>query len=131
MHAKGSGKGLSSQQDCISLALRAPLRDATGYHARMARRAQHLRCSLSERSERGDNKLDNATGDLSEYLAARTCASCWLDKLGQARRTACLTLSDPHSKRIDLIIAGGCAANNALLSVGLIQPVVRSFDSLT
>ena len=28
------------------------------YHARMARRAQHLRCSLSERSERGDNKLD-------------------------------------------------------------------------
>ena len=29
------------------------------YHARMARRAQHLRCSLSERSERGDNKLDN------------------------------------------------------------------------
>ena len=24
----------------------------------MARRAQHLRCSLSERSERGDNKLD-------------------------------------------------------------------------
>ena len=29
------------------------------YHARMARRAQHLRCSLCERSERGDNKLDN------------------------------------------------------------------------
>ena len=28
------------------------------YHARMARRAQHLRCSLSERSERADNKLD-------------------------------------------------------------------------
>ena len=25
----------------------------------MARRAQHLRCSLSERSERADNKLDN------------------------------------------------------------------------
>ena len=47
-----------------------PLR---GYHARMARRAQHLRCSLCERSERAqhlrcslcerseraDNKLDN------------------------------------------------------------------------
>ena len=30
------------------------------YHARMARRAhEHLRCSLCERSERGDNKLDN------------------------------------------------------------------------
>ena len=30
------------------------------YHARMARRAQHLRCSLRlcERSERADNKLD-------------------------------------------------------------------------
>ena len=26
--------------------------------ARMARRAQHLRCSLCERSKRGDNKLD-------------------------------------------------------------------------
>ena len=28
------------------------------YHARMARRAQHLRCSLSEGSERADNRLD-------------------------------------------------------------------------
>ena len=36
---------------------RCPLR----YHARnrMARRAQHLRCSLCEGSERADNKLDN------------------------------------------------------------------------
>ena len=51
---------LSSQQDCISLALR---------------------------------------GVLSEFRAARTCASYWFDK----------TLSDPHSKRIDLKIVGGCA----------------------
>ena len=29
------------------------------YHARMARRAQHLRCSLGEKSERAENKLDN------------------------------------------------------------------------
>ena len=36
----------------------------------MARRAQHLRCSLCERSERGDNKLDKV-------------------------KPACLTLSDP------------------------------------
>ena len=28
------------------------------HHARMARRAQHLRCSLRERSERADNRLD-------------------------------------------------------------------------
>ena len=31
------------------------------YHARMAHRAQHLRCSLCERSERGDNKLDKSS----------------------------------------------------------------------
>ena len=40
-----------------------PRSPATCYHARMARRAQHehLRCSLCERSERADNKLDKAT----------------------------------------------------------------------
>ena len=32
-----------------------------GYHARMARRAQHLRCSR-ERSERADNRLDKRAG---------------------------------------------------------------------
>ena len=46
------------------------------YHARMARRAQHLRCSLMlcERSERADNKLDKLlTGDVRlEFL--RKCA---------------------------------------------------------
>ena len=52
----------------ISLALRAPLRDAT--------------YEVCER------------GDLSEFLAARTCASCWLDKGGK-RQIACLTLPDP------------------------------------
>ena len=46
---EGPWSGQSSQQDCISLALRAPLRPGT-------------------------------RGDLSEFLAARTCASCWLDK---------------------------------------------------
>ena len=30
------------------------------YHARMARRAQHLWCYICERSERADNKLDNS-----------------------------------------------------------------------
>ena len=32
------------------------------YHARMARRAQHLRCSLCERSERAENRLDKGDG---------------------------------------------------------------------
>ena len=40
-----SANFLSSQQACISLALRAP------YHARMARRAQHLRCYVREAKE--------------------------------------------------------------------------------
>ena len=35
----------------------------------MARRAQHLRCSLCERSERADNKLDNSRlGSLDSWL---------------------------------------------------------------
>ena len=50
---------------------------ATGhaYHARMARRAQHLRCSLCERSERGDNKLDKAMRASSIVTAARFYAA--------------------------------------------------------
>ena len=36
------------------------------YHARMARRAQHLRCSLSERSERADNKLDKGARSVQD-----------------------------------------------------------------
>ena len=36
------------------------------YHARMSRRAQHLRCSLCERSERADNRLDKDARRQSE-----------------------------------------------------------------
>ena len=45
-----------------------------GYHARMARRAQHLLCSLRrecERSERADNKLDKVRG---RKVKSRDCA---------------------------------------------------------
>ena len=40
------------------------------YHARMARRAQHLRC---ERSERADNRLDNF-GVRGRKVNSRDCA---------------------------------------------------------
>ena len=36
----------------------------------MARRAQHLRCSLSERSERADNRLDNIISSAYPSLAS-------------------------------------------------------------
>ena len=65
---KNRGRVRAAYNMNISLALRAPLRDAT--------------YEVCER------------GDLSEFLAARTCASCWVDKGGK-RQIACLTSPDP------------------------------------
>ena len=43
------------------------------YHARTARRAKHLRCSLRERTKRADNRLDNVcTCRLITYWPARS-----------------------------------------------------------
>ena len=53
------------------------------YHARMARRVQHLWCSLCERSERADNRLDkqptvvlSSIKTLHLYLIGPTAAHC-------------------------------------------------------
>ena len=48
----------------------------------MARRAQHLRCSLCERSERADNKLDKEIKDMkidSVQQAVKTELKIWAD----------------------------------------------------
>ena len=46
---------------------RRETRAEPSYHARMARRAQHLRCSLRlcEGSERADNKLDKEPSNVT------------------------------------------------------------------
>ena len=52
------GTSAAARAACVS----TWLGEDTNYHARMARRAQHLRCSLRrERSERADNRLDKDT----------------------------------------------------------------------
>ena len=75
---------LPSQQDCISLALRAPLRERcrfTTYRHRFARAAPAPRAKRNDSKNRGRaSPVKRERGDLSGFLAARTCASCWLDK---------------------------------------------------
>ena len=94
-HAKGSGQSKSSlfpkRQACAHVTVplflareaRAGKRgpghnmdagrpgDVLFYHARMARRAQYLRCSLCEGSEQADNKLENVLLSL-HILPTRT-----------------------------------------------------------
>ena len=94
-------RGLSSQQDCISLALRAPLRDAT--------------------YERGD---------LSEFLAARTCASCWLDNpeiASCARQTRQRLVSRAqNAQRVALRAAGQATSGKQRLAIQLQVQLQRS-----
>ena len=63
-----------------------------GYHARMARRAQHLRCSLCERSERADNKLDKLR-EASKILRATDHAPCGHGNITRPARSMCSRIS--------------------------------------
>ena len=55
--------------------LRARLQSTSGTSGGRARRARRALVRVTCAHGHG-----NARGDLSEFLAARTCASCWLDK---------------------------------------------------
>ena len=106
------------------------------YHARMARRAQHLRCSLRrsdyvrEANERTTDWITRALRDatyvcergvLSEFRAARTCASYWVDK---RMVTSCLALRATR-EGLPLCGSGPCQASKTAFRSHCARPTGR------